>query len=219
MPQSWAAADRLGVWRGRLLRAVWSQVHQGLPGRDGQVGWETEVPAALGLASPLGVHPGHRAAWGQGCCRGSGLAPGTCSFRCRPVPPKPSQICGTPEQDLGRILGPFLRSQETSLQALSTQQVLGNYMRPWAQRAGFAVATWAWAADPGVITHPLTGLRRRMETWSHQEGVCAAALGWLGVYGSFGLEPQLLQAVLLGRAKERQLDSAQLLSQTQLSCS
>lgn len=83
----------------------------------------------------------------------------------------------------------------------------------------FAVATWAWAADPGVITHPLTGLRRRMETWSHQEGVRAAALGWLGVYGSFGLEPQLLQAVLLGRAKERQLDSAQLLSQTQLSCS
>lgn len=24
MPQSWAAADRLGVWRARLLRAVWN---------------------------------------------------------------------------------------------------------------------------------------------------------------------------------------------------
>lgn len=154
MPQSWAAADRLGVWRARLLRAVWNQVHQGLPRRDGQVGWETEVPAALGLASPRGMRPGHRAAWGQGCCRGSGLAPGTCSFRCWPVPPKPSQVCGTPEQDLVCILGPFLRSQETSLQALPTQQVLGNYVRPCAQRAGLLLPPGLGQLTLGLLLTP-----------------------------------------------------------------
>ena len=47
--------------------------------------------------------------------------------------------------DSGCIRGPFLRSQETSSQAPSTQQVPGNARSP-GHESSFAIATWAWAA-------------------------------------------------------------------------
>ena len=140
-------------------------------------GWETELPAALRLAWPLGMlvgRGGHRAAGGRGVGRAQ-------TWLQEPVPlvsgkfhPHLAKVV-----DSGCILGPFLRSQETSSQAPSTQQVLGNDRSP-GHESSFAIATWAWAAGGrwGGVCHPLRGLCRRVETLSHQGGVCAATLGW-----------------------------------------
>lgn len=136
-------------------------------------GWETELPAALRLAWPLGMlagRGGHRAAGGRGVGRAQ-------TWLQEPVPlvsgkfhPHLAKVV-----DSGCILGPFLRSQETSSQAPSTQQVPGNVRSP-GHESSFAIATWAWAAGgwwAGGVSPPKGPVQESGDLVPPGRGLCS----------------------------------------------
>lgn len=192
MPQRWAATDRL-----LFGETVFSELSGAKSSRESWVRGLGDRASCCSEASLASGHEpgGLQSCRGQGCGQGSGLAPGTGSVSCWPVPPTPRQGSGLRVHSwtLPQVPGSLLEGP-------STQQLPGNDWRP-GHESSFAVATRAWAAG---VTHPLRGLCRTVETLSHQGAVCTAALGWGSLELGF-LWPRAPAALLLGGVEKGNL--------------
>lgn len=207
MPQRWAATDRL-----LFGETVFSELSGAKSSRES---WVRGLGDGASCCSEAGLASGHepggsQSCRGKGCGQGSGLAPGTGSLSCWPVPPTPRQGGGL------RVHSWTLPQVSGSLAGPSTQQLPGNDWRP-GHESSFAVATQVWAGggrgvlppkgpvqESGDLIPPGSGLRSRL------------GVGELGVRVPLAWSPSGSPA---GQSEEGELDSAQLVSQTQLSCS
>ena len=182
-------------------------------GRVGSEGWETELPAALRPASPLGMNQGVRRVAGvRGVARAQAWLQELVPLVAGQFHPHLAKA-----MDLGSILGPFLRSQEASSQApppSSCQEMTGGLgMRaalPLPPGLGQLAGGGCYSPPKGPVHEsgdlipPVSSLHSRL------------GVGELGVRVPLAWSPSGSPA---GQSGEGELDSAQLVSQTQLSCS